>query len=141
MIDNKKLGMIHVAKKKLHMADADYRVMLQRVAGVESAKSLDAVGFASVMNEFSRLGFVSTAAREKQQEANRQGSHSTYAQRSLIRRLWQTYKGEEDLPGLRHWLRRQFKVSDPRFLDQETTRKVICALKNFKSKLPEKAAS
>lgn len=140
MIDRKKLGLIHLAKKNLAMDDDDYRAMLLRVAGVESSKMLDAVGFAAVMEELEKLGFVSTAAREKKQEPYRQGSHATYAQRSLIRRLWQAYKGEEDMPGLRRWLQRQFKVSDPRFLDRETTRKVIFALKNFKPKTQAEAS-
>lgn len=135
MIDQKKIGLIHLAKKKLLMADEDYRALLLRAAGVESSKSLDAAGFAAVMVELGKLGFESTAASEKRKEPYRAGSHATYSQRSYIRRLWQDYKGEDDLAGLRRWLQRQFKVSDPRFLDSETTRKVICALKNFKPKV------
>ncbi len=134
MIDRKKIGLIHLAKKRLSMTDDDYRALLLRTAGVESSKDLEAPGFAAVMVEFERLGFVSTSASEKRKEPYREGSHASYAQRSLIRRLWQTYKGEDDAAGLRRWLQRQFKVSHPRFLDQETTRKVICALKNFKPK-------
>lgn len=139
MIDNKKLGLVHLAKKSLSMADDDYRAMLQRVANVESSKSLDDKGFAALMLEFGRLGFESTAAREKRKAPTRSGNHATYAQRAYIRRLWQEYKGEDDTPGLRRWLQGHFKVSDPRFLDSETVRKVIYALKNFKPKNQEKA--
>jgi len=134
MIDQKKTALIHLAKKNLHMADDDSRARLQRAAGVESSTRLDAAGFAAVMVEFGRLGFESTASHEKRQAPYRSGSHATYAQRGYIRRLWQDYKGEDDVAGLRRWLQRQFKVSDPRFLDSETTRKAICALKNFKPK-------
>jgi hypothetical protein len=141
MIDRKKVAMIHVGKKQLNMADDDYRALLLRAGGVESSKDLDAVGFASVMDELSRLGFESTAASERRKEPYRQGSHASYAQRSLIRRLWQTYKGQDDIEGLRRWLTRQFKVSDPRFLDSEKTRKVIAALKNFKPKCRPEATN
>lgn len=141
MIDNKRLGLVHLAKKSLGMVDDDYRALLQRVAGVDSAKDLDDEGFAAVMLEFGRLGFESTAASEKRKAPYRSGSHATYAQRAYIRRLWQDYKGEDDAPGLRRWLQGHFKVSDPRFLDGETARKVISALRNFKQKSHERAAS
>lgn len=134
MINHKKLALIAVACKQLDMHDDDYRALLRRAAGVDSAKNLDDAGFAALMVEFGKLGFESTAARENRREPFRAGDHTTYAQRSLIRRLWQEYKGKEDPTGLRRWLQSHFKVSDPRFLDSETTRKVITALKNFKPK-------
>lgn len=138
MIDNKKLAIVHLAKKTLSMADDDYRALLQRVAGVDSSKRLDGKGFAALMLEFGRLGFESTAASEKRKVSSRQSDHATYAQRAYIRRMWQEYKGEDDAPGLRRWLSGHFKVSDPRFLDAETTRKVIYALQNFKAKAADK---
>ncbi len=134
MIDQKKLALIAVARKKLNMHDDDYRALLQRAGSVSSTKELAAAGFAALMDEFGKLGFESTAAMEKRREPYREGGHATYAQRSLIRRLWQEYKGEEDTAGLRRWLQSHFKVSDPRFLDSETTRRAIAALKNFKPK-------
>lgn len=134
MLDNKKLGLIHLAKKRLAMAEDDYRTLMKRAAGVTSSRDLDANGFAAVMLEFERLGFVSTAAREKRMEPYRAAGHASYAQRAYIRRLWQDYKGEDDMPGLRRWLQRKFKISDPRFLDAETVKKVIYALQHFKPK-------
>ena len=141
MIDRKKIALVHLAKKSLCMVDDDYRALLLHAAGVESAKALDDKGFAALMLEFGRLGFESTAASEKRKAPYRSGSHATYAQRAYIQRLWQDYKGEDDLPGLRRWLQSHFKVSDPRFLDAETTRKVISALRSFKPKSHEGAAS
>jgi len=61
MIDSKKISLIHLAKKNLAMTDDDYRALLLRAAGVESSTCLDAVGFAAVMVEFGRLGFVRPA--------------------------------------------------------------------------------
>ncbi len=134
MIDRKKLALINLAKKTLDMHEDDYRALLKRAAGVESAKDLDANGFAAVMVEFGKLGFESTAAQEQRKAALRAGGHATYAQRSYIQRLWQDYKGSEDQEGLRRWLQHKFKVSHLRFLDTETAPKVIFALKNFKKK-------
>lgn len=134
MIDSKKLALIHFARKALDMHEDDYRALLMRAGNVDSAKALDASGFSAVMVEFGKLGFESTAAYERRQAPHRAGSHATYAQRSYIRRLWQSYKGRDDPAGLRRWLQGHFKVSDPRFLDQEMTNKVIAALKNFKPK-------
>lgn len=134
MIERKKLALVHLAKKTLDMHDDDYRALLKRTAGVESAKDLDSNGFAAVMVDFGKLGFESTAAREKRKAPYRAGGHATYAQCAYIRRLWQDYKGEEDTAGLRKWLQHKFKVSDPRFLDSEAVRKVIYALQHFKPK-------
>ncbi|MBP5997443.1 MAG: regulatory protein GemA [Azonexus sp.] len=134
MIDQKKLALVHLAKKNLAMHDDDYRALLRRAGGVDSAKDLDPQGFAAVMVEFGKLGFESTAASEKRKEPQRASGHATYAQCSYIRRLWQDYKGEDDEPGLRRWLQHKFKVSHPRFLDADTVRKVIFALQNFKPK-------
>ncbi len=134
MNDKRKLALVHLAKKNLDMHEDDYRALLQRAAGVDSARNLDEKGFAALMAEFAKLGFESTAAQERRKAKSRPGNHSTYAQRAYIRRLWQDYKGEEDSAGLRRWLHGKFKVSDLQFLDMETARKVIYALQHFKRK-------
>lgn len=134
MIDHKKLALVHLAKKTLDMHEDDYRALLSRAGGVDSAKNLDANGFAAVMVEFGKLGFESTASREKRKAPYRAGGHASYAQCAYIRRLWQDYKGEEDTEGLRRWLQQKFKVSHLRFLDSLTAPKVIYALQHFKPK-------
>lgn len=131
-IDRDKLSLIHVAKAALHLDDGAYRALLQRSAGVASSKDLDEAGFIGVMAEFKRLGFESTAARERRQEPDREAGHATQAQRSKIQKMWNEYKGRKDYAGLRRWLDRKFGVSDLRFLSVETAGKVIAALGNFK---------
>ena len=58
MIGRATTAAIHVAKKQLALEDDSYRDLLQRVAGVRSARDLDETGARKVMTEFERLGFV-----------------------------------------------------------------------------------
>ncbi len=134
-IDRDKLSLIHVARAALRMNEDDYRGLLQRVAGVESSKDLDSAGFDAVMTEYSRLGFESTAARERRLEPERAPGHATSAQRSTILKLWNEYKGRKDYEGLRRWLDHHFGVSELRFLSRDKAGRVIAALRNFKPKI------
>ena len=54
MIDRRKLALIHIIKKELGLKDEEYRVILQKAAGVFSAKDLDDKGFRRLMNYFVR---------------------------------------------------------------------------------------
>ena len=114
-ISRDKLSLIHVAKAALSLNDEAYRAVLQRSAGVASSKDLDEAGFIAVMAEFKRLGFESTAARERRREPDREPGHATQAQRSKILKMWNEYKGRKDYAGLRRWLDRKFRVSALRF--------------------------
>lgn len=58
----KDLAKIHVAKTVLGLSDDDYRAMLQAVAGVRSARDLDAAGIARVQQHLRRAGFVARPA-------------------------------------------------------------------------------
>lgn len=53
-IDKKKLALIHIVKKELNLEDSQYRAILKKAAGVESAKDLDRQGFRKLMNYFVR---------------------------------------------------------------------------------------
>jgi len=48
-LDRKKLALIHIVKKELQIGDKDYRCLLRRIAGVESARDLDEAGFRKLM--------------------------------------------------------------------------------------------
>jgi len=49
-IDSKKLAIIHIVKKELGLSDSEYRKILRKVAGVDSAKELDNKDFRKLMN-------------------------------------------------------------------------------------------
>jgi hypothetical protein len=125
---------VQVARKRLNMSDADYRAMLQRVAGVASSKELTQAAFSRVMDEFERLGFVSTARHEAELHQTRAAWTSSPAQRSKIIALWTAYKGQPDPDGLRRWLEHHHGISDVKFCSAEKARKVIGSLMGFKKK-------
>lgn len=125
---------VQIARKRLNMSDADYRALLQRVAGVTSSTELTQAGFALVMDEFARLGFISTARHEAAMQENRASWAASYAQRSKIAAMWDKWKGKHDPDGLRRWLEHHHGVSDLRFVSAEKARKVIGALSSFKVK-------
>lgn len=125
---------VKIAQKRLDMTDADYRALLQRVGGVQSATKLTQAGFALVMDEFARLGFVSTARHEAELHQTRAAWVASPAQRSKIIALWDAYKGQHDPDGLRRWLEHHHGVSDVKFCSAEKARKVIGSLMSFKKK-------
>jgi phage gp16-like protein len=125
---------VQIARKRLNMSDADYRALLQRAAGVTSSTELTQAGFALVMDEFARLGFISTARHEAAMQESRASWAASYAQRSKIAAMWDKWKGRHDPDGLRRWLEHHHGVSDLRFVSAEKARKVIGALSCFKQK-------
>jgi hypothetical protein len=56
-LDHNHLAKIHIAKKALALADDDYRAILKRLAGVESAKNLTLDDLLPLQREFRRLGW------------------------------------------------------------------------------------
>jgi phage gp16-like protein len=54
---NLDLSKIHIAKKDLALDEDTYRAMLQRVAGVSSAKDLSPLKTSAVLTELVRLGW------------------------------------------------------------------------------------
>lgn len=126
MMTSRHHGLIRVARERLGMAEEDYRALLKRVAGVESATNLDWPGFDRLMAEFRRLGFRSDWYGAT--GGYRVGMASP-AQLGLIGRLWAEWTdGEGTENGLCTWMEKKFRVSALRFLEAERARQVITAL-------------
>lgn len=53
----KNLAKIHIAKQQLCLEDEDYRLIVKRVCGVESAAEADFAGHLQLLKEFWRLGW------------------------------------------------------------------------------------
>jgi hypothetical protein len=132
-------SILHVAKSKLKWDDETYRLVLVRIAGVETSKDLDQAGFEAVMGFAEYCGFK-PLEKGAPRYGNRPGM-ATYAQLELIRELWRELHDQEtyDDEALTGWLLKYYKVSSMRFLTLEAARKCIVALKAWKAR-PRRAA-
>ncbi|MDP2739895.1 MAG: DUF1018 domain-containing protein [Pseudorhodobacter sp.] len=109
-IARQQIALLHVAKGKLGIADADWRSTLVQIAGVTSSTELDRAGFEAIMGFLDYAGFKPLTAQGPNFGA-RPGMAS-FAQIELIRVLWFEYThGASDEDGLNKWLERCFKVS------------------------------
>ncbi len=128
------LALIHVAKKQLGMDDADYRALLMRAGGVDSAEALDLHGFKTVLAEFERLGFV----KAPRKDAHQGGGVGTDINRPSKAQWWLLgdyarqagFTGFDD-PRFINWLKSRSGVDNPRFLDQHGLNKLVAALRNW----------
>ena len=76
------LAKIHIAKKDLALSDDDYRAILTRVGGADSAADLDAKARGRVIGHFKRLGF-----RPRRGGPNGAEPHGAPAQRRKVAAL------------------------------------------------------
>ncbi|MFK5892853.1 MAG: regulatory protein GemA [Pseudomonadota bacterium] len=120
------LGVIHIAKKKLGMTEEEYRALLNGVAGVDSSKDLDELGFDAVMQRFAKLGFKSSF--RKKQYGYREGM-ATPDQLQYIRYLWSQYTGDYNESSLNHFVENKFGITNLRFLTIDKVGKIISALR------------
>ena len=123
----KQLALLGVARKRLALDEETYRDVLHAVAGVESARDLDQLGFDQVMRRFRELGFESDWA--KRNFGGARPGMATPSQLEMIRGLWRDYAGADDEAGLNGWLRRTAKCDALRFLDREGAHAAISGLR------------
>ena len=133
-ISRKQIAILHVAKNKLGLNDAEYRCALTEVAGVTSTTELDKDAFEAMMGLFEYLGFQPLLSKGKDY-GSRPGM-ATFAQLELIRTLWREYTrgayGDEH--ELNKWILRTFKLSSLRFMSKTQAQKAITALKAMKAR-------
>lgn len=133
------LQLVHIAKRRLRLDDADYRAILCRVAGVTSSKDLDRAGFIRLMDEFRRLGFESTAHAVGY--GDREGMATT-AQLARLRRLWSDFTGGAGTDiTMGKWLKGKWGVEHPRFLTQPDAHRALGALANMVGRKQKKASA
>lgn len=128
----KKIALLHVAKKQLALVDDDYRAILIRIAGVDSAADLSELDFERVLAEFNRLGFRSTGAAR---HFGHRPGFATPAQVRLIRELWREYHGDDPAESaLNSWLAHYHRVSALRFVSADAARAILPGLKAMASR-------
>lgn len=131
-ISKRQIALVHVAKGKLRLTDAEFRAGLVDLCGVISVKDLDQKGFEVLMGLFEHLGFTPLTAKGPDYGA-RPGMAS-FAQIELIRTIWTEWSGANVEDGLSSWLERFFGISSLRFLKAKDAQRVITALKAMKAR-------
>ena len=118
-MDKKKLALIHIVKKELKLSDKKYRELLQKVAGVNSAKELDEKRFRKLMNFF---------VRSEHYRINPFGL--TIKQKLFIDYLIKQLGWERE--HLMNFIRKYYHKSDIAQLTKKEAIKLIESLKNIK---------
>lgn len=115
-MDKKKLAVIHIVKKELNLNNTDYRNILRRVTGVESAADLNNEKFKKLMNFFVRSSYY---------RVNRFGL--TIRQKLFIKYL--AAKINWDQEHLNNFIKKYFHKSGINTIDKKVAIKVIESLK------------
>jgi hypothetical protein len=115
-LDRKKLALVHIVKKELDLGDADYRCILERIAGVTSAKDLDEAGFRKLMRFFVRSDYY---------RANSLGM--TLKQKLFVKALARQLGW--DPAHLRNFIRKYYQREGLEALDRKEASKLIESLK------------
>ncbi|MFH2123293.1 MAG: DJ-1/PfpI/YhbO family deglycase/protease [Pseudomonadota bacterium] len=117
-LDKKKLALIHIVKRDLHLSDQEYRDILQQVTGVRSAKDLDETAFNRLLRYF---------ARSKQYQLNPYGL--TFRQKYFIKHLLEDLHWDED--HFHNFLKKYYQKNALDELSKGDASKVIESLKNI----------
>ena len=119
------LARLHLAKKELALHDDSYRAVLLRIAGHDSAASIDDAGLVRVIAEFGRLGWKPRGFRP--------GSKKPHVRK--VWAVWGSMKGlvrQPDAAGLRGYVLRMTGVGDPEWLTGEQANVVVEGLKAWR---------
>lgn len=119
MIDHKKLALIHILKKELGLTEEEYRLILHKSAGVETAKDLTEASFRKLMNDF---------VRSRHYKVNTNGL--TLRQKMFIQALVKDLSWDEN--HLRNFMHKYYHKNEINDLTKKEAIKVIEALKNIR---------
>ncbi|MBA3006570.1 MAG: DJ-1/PfpI/YhbO family deglycase/protease [Proteobacteria bacterium] len=117
-LDKKKLALIHIVKRDLHLSDQEYRDILQQVTGVRSAKDLDETAFNRLLRYF---------ARSKQYQINPYGL--TFRQKYFIKHLLADLHWDEG--HFHNFLKKYYQKTGIDDLTKGEASNVIESLKNI----------
>lgn len=119
-------SILRIAQKQLGISDDDYRAILLRFSGQDSARGLDRKSFGKIMTHFEIMGFRSTSAKK---DASRRPGMASVAQLRKIASLWAAFTdGIGDETTLRHWMEKHGHGHGPKWLEKSGAQKVIAAL-------------
>lgn len=129
----KEIRLIQIAKRKLNMDEDVYRGHLREIGGVESSTELDAAGRGRLLDLFYRLGFVSTARKNRAAKGSMNPAPDRAALLGKIDALLLSQGRNRRYiePGM---VRRICKVDALEFCDAMQLRKLVAALEYDKQR-------
>jgi hypothetical protein len=130
MQNQKRLAVIHLAKKRLGLDDEAYRAILSG-AGAGSAKGIETeTQFNLVMGAFMRLGFLPSGRAGQKTVSGANPGMISRRQEYYIKGLWELASRAKDEKSLRRMVKRVGKVDDVSFLTRRDASAVILALRD-----------
>ena len=115
-MDKKKLAVIHIVKRELSLSDDEYRDILERVAGVRSAKDLTDDQFHKLMRYFVKTRHYRTANKG-----------ITLRQKYYIRQLKERLQWDDS--HFQNYIHKYFHNRDLNSYTRHDTSNLIVALK------------
>ncbi len=127
---NKKLALIHIAKKQIGITDDGYRALLEGSAGVNSASKIqnDQQYFA-VMRAFKKAGYK--PPKSLPVKPVDRGRFCSERQRYYIKGLWELASRNGSEKSLSRFLERITGINQLRWLSKPQATKVILALRDI----------
>ncbi len=134
------LAKIHIAKKALGLDDDTYRDLLERIAGVRSARELQHIHLMELQREFRRLGWDGYLLRRSEipdlpySDVDNRPEAPTGAQLRMLEAGFKNILGYADVnpdKAFRRFLKNRVGVEHPRFLDLAKYKAALSAVKRL----------
>jgi len=122
---NPLLAKIHIARKELAIPEEQYRALLVRITGQNSASVLRDAQLQAVLDEFRRFGWAPANTFKR---SDKKHVRLVFALWTELGRLGAV---DATRPALRAFVERQAGVADPEFLTAQEAYKVTEALKSW----------
>ena len=142
LLTRAQLAKIHIAKKMLALDDESYRDMLERVAGVRSARELQPEHLVALQREFRRLGWDGYLLRRSEMPAlpysdvDNRPDAPTGAQLRMLEAAFKNILGYADTApdrAFQKFLKNRCGVEHPRFLDNAKYEAALSAVKRLQA--------
>lgn len=140
---NRLIKIIHVARRELRLADADYRALLEGATGKTSCTQLNLQQLDAVLAALKKQGFKHRLPADKQRKYSPQSGRARTAEADKIRAIWITMARQGAVndgsePGLNAWVARITRqinggvgVANVGWLDEPLAGQVLEALKQW----------
>lgn len=122
------LAKIHIARKQLGLEEEDYRALLERTTGKNTARAMTEPERARVLAEFERLGFRAKPAARSQRPAHVKNIYALWGELQTRRAV---VRGPAGARALRAFVVRQTGLAAPEFLTPAQAASVTEALKGW----------